>query len=142
MARINFSLIVAFIVIFCSSGIAQVSDTMKINSLKEITIYGKMYENLHRLPKTGTTYLWSGTKNEVISIQHLDASIAEKTPRQIFAKVPGVFVYDMDGTGNQMNISTRGLDAHRGWEFNTRKNGIITNSDMYGYPLNGSQEMV
>jgi Fe(3+) dicitrate transport protein len=39
----------------------------------------------------------------VISIQHLDASIAEETPRQILAKVPGVFVYDMDGTGNQMN---------------------------------------
>jgi Fe(3+) dicitrate transport protein len=40
----------------------------------------------------------------------------------------------MDGSGNQMNISTRGLDPHRGWEFNIRKNGIITNSDMYGYP--------
>ncbi len=70
----------------------------------------------------------------MIQVQRLDANIAEKTPRQIFAKVPGVFVYDMDGTGNQTNISTRGLDAHRGWEFNIRKNGIITNSDMYGYP--------
>jgi Fe(3+) dicitrate transport protein len=40
----------------------------------------------------------------------------------------------MDGTGNQINISTRGLDAHRGWEFNIRRNDAITNSDMYGYP--------
>lgn len=40
----------------------------------------------------------------------------------------------MDGTGNQMNISTRGLDPHRSWEFNNRKDGVITNSDMYGYP--------
>ncbi|MFM7431688.1 MAG: TonB-dependent receptor plug domain-containing protein [Flammeovirgaceae bacterium] len=45
-----------------------------------------------------------------------------------------MFVYDMDGSGNQINISTRGLDPHRGWEFNNRFNGIITNSDMYGYP--------
>ncbi|RDC61650.1 TonB-dependent receptor family protein [Adhaeribacter pallidiroseus] len=52
----------------------------------------------------------------------------------MFAKVPGVFVYDMDGSGNQVNISTRGLDPHRGWEFNIRQNGVITNSDMYGYP--------
>ncbi|HRI62552.1 MAG TPA: TonB-dependent receptor, partial [Saprospiraceae bacterium] len=79
-------------------------------------------------------YLWTGKKNEVISLQNLDANIAEKTPRQIFAKVPGVFVYDMDGTGNQTNISTRGLDPHRGWEFNIRTDGIITNSDVYGYP--------
>ena len=48
--------------------------------------------------------------------------------------MPGVFVYDMDGSGNQINIATRGLDPHRGWEFNNRKDGIITNSDMYGYP--------
>ncbi|MEZ4799108.1 MAG: TonB-dependent receptor plug domain-containing protein [Flavobacteriales bacterium] len=52
----------------------------------------------------------------------------------MFARIPGVFVYDMDGTGNQTNISTRGLDAHRGWEFNIRKDGVLTNSDMYGYP--------
>src|SRR5690606_33789123 len=59
---------------------------------------------------------------------------SEKTPRQIFSRVPGVFVYDMDGSGNQVNISTRGLDPHRGWEFNIRRNDAITNSDMYGYP--------
>ncbi|WP_439555635.1 TonB-dependent receptor family protein, partial [Dyadobacter sp.] len=50
------------------------------------------------------------------------------------AKIPGVFVYDMDGSGNQVNISTRGLDPHRSWEYNIRQNGVITNSDMYGYP--------
>lgn len=117
-----------------SSLSAQVTDSLKTNPLHEIVIYGKSYENIHRLPKSGTTYLWAGTKNEVISIQQLDANIAEKTPRQIFAKVPGVFVYDMDGSGNQVNIATRGLDPHRGWEFNIRKNGVITNSDMYAYP--------
>lgn len=63
-----------------------------------------------------------------------NVALTEKYGRQIFAKVPGVFVYDMDGTGNQVNISTRGLDPHRGWEFNMRKDGILTNSDMYGYP--------
>jgi Fe(3+) dicitrate transport protein len=63
-----------------------------------------------------------------------NVALTEKYGRQIFAKIPGVFVYDMDGTGNQVNISARGLDPHRGWEFNMRKDGILTNSDMYGYP--------
>lgn len=86
------------------------------------------------MPKASDGFIWSGKKNEVIQVEAADANIAEKNPRQLFAKVPGVFVYDMDGTGNQMNISTRGLDPHRGWEFNIRKNGIVTNTDLYGYP--------
>ena len=79
-------------------------------------------------------YLIAGKKNEVLIISQSNLAIAEKYGRQIFSKVPGLFVYDMDGTGNQMNIATRGLDPHRSWEFNIRKDGFITNSDMYGYP--------
>jgi Fe(3+) dicitrate transport protein len=107
---------------------------VETKELKEIIIQSQRMIDVQRLPKIQGTRLWSGKKNEVINLQTLDVNVAEKTPRQIFAKVPGVFVYDMDGTGNQMNISTRGLDPHRGWEFNIRENGIITNSDMYGYP--------
>lgn len=110
-------------------------DTVETHRLEEVIITGQRdHSTIERLPDLEKTYLWSGKKHEVINVQKLDANIAEKTPRQIFAKVPGVFVYDMDGSGNQVNISTRGLDPHRGWEFNVRRNGAITNSDMYGYP--------
>lgn len=53
------------------------------------------------------TYIYAGKKNEVISLQHIDANITEKTGRTI-AKIPGIFVYDMEG-GNQINISARGF---------------------------------
>lgn len=55
---------------------------------------------------------------------------------KFFLRLRGAFVYDMDGSGNQLNISTRGLDPHRSWEYNVRQNGILTNSDIYGYPAN------
>ncbi|MEQ1585915.1 MAG: TonB-dependent receptor [Cyclobacteriaceae bacterium] len=109
-------------------------DTIPSKRLNAVEVKGQRLYDIDRLPEYEGTNLWTGKKNEVINIQSLNANIAEKTGRQIFAKVPGVFVYDMDGSGNQMNISTRGLDAHRGWEFNIRRNGAITNSDMYGYP--------
>jgi len=80
------------------------------------------------------SYIFSGKKTEVIDLAQIPADITNKTGRQLFAKIPGVFVYDMDGAGNQINIASRGLDPHRGWEFNIRKDGILTNSDMYGYP--------
>ena len=108
-------------------------DSLVTQLLREVSI-STQRENIARLPQVQGTYLWSGKKSEVINLENVDANVAEKTPRQIFAKVPGVFVYDMDGTGNQTNISTRGLDPHRGWEFNIRTDGIITNSDIYGYP--------
>lgn len=123
-----------YTVLSCLRSFAQ-GDTVKIHRLDEVIIKGQReISTIERLPDLQRTYLWSGKKNEVINVQSLDANIAEKTPRQIFAKVPGVFVYDMDGSGNQVNISTRGLDPRRGWEFNIRRNGAITNSDMYGYP--------
>ena len=86
------------------------------------------------LPETQGTYLHSGKKSELIQLSQTVADLSNKIGRQVFAKIPGVFVYDMDGSGNQVNIATRGLDPHRGWEFNIRKDGVITNSDMYGYP--------
>jgi Fe(3+) dicitrate transport protein len=106
-----------------------------INSLDEVTIEEKKNSILvEKLPDVHDTYLIAGTKNEVLQLGGINANISEKTGRQIFAKIPGVFVYDMDGSGNQINISTRGLDPHRSWEYNIRQNGVITNSDMYGYP--------
>lgn len=113
---------------------AQVTDTILSRTLPKITIEGNAPRHtMQRLEPIVGTYIYAGKKNEVISLQHIDANITEKTGRQIFAKIPGIFVYDMEG-GNQINISARGLDPHRGWEFNLRKDGIIMNSDMYAYP--------
>ena len=76
----------------------------------------------------------AGAKSDVVQVAQMDANLAEKTARQVFARVPGIFVYDMDGAGNQMNVSTRGLDPHRSWELNVRQDGVLVNSDLYGYP--------
>jgi Fe(3+) dicitrate transport protein len=104
-------------------------------SLDSVVIISYLNQNiLRQLPSIQGTYIFSGKKTEVIDLAQIPADITNKTGRQVFSKIPGVFVYDMDGSGNQINIAARGLDPHRGWEFNIRKDGIITNSDMYGYP--------
>lgn len=125
----------AFALLFpvCQAFAQIPADSLQDHLLNEVKIRTERI-TVERMPAISGTYLWSGKKSEVINLDNTDANIAEKTPRQIFAKVPGVFVYDMDGTGNQTNISTRGLDPHRGWEFNIRADGIMTNSDIYGYP--------
>lgn len=113
----------------------QVKDSLNARYLDSVTIVSYLREStIQRLPAVQGTFSFSARKNEVIDLVGTNADIANKTGRQAFAKVPGIFVYDMDGAGNQINIAARGLDPHRGWEFNIRKDGIITNSDMYGYP--------
>jgi Fe(3+) dicitrate transport protein len=109
-------------------------DTFKQKELQEVRIKSWMRKDIDRLPDEENGFLNAGKKNEVISINLANANIAIKTGRQLFAKVPGIFIYDMDGSGNQLNIATRGLDPHRSWEFNIKQNGMIINSDMYGYP--------
>lgn len=112
-----------------------VSDTLPVRVLDSVTVNSLLLSNQRvYLPETQGTYLHSGKKSELIQLSQTVADLNNKIGRQVFAKVPGVFVYDMDGSGNQVNIATRGLDPHRGWEFNIRKDGVITNSDMYGYP--------
>ncbi len=124
---------ISFIIFNTAFGQTQ-KDTTKTRELKEVIIKAWQRRDITHLPEEQNGFLNSGKKNEVITLSGTNANIAIKTGRQLFAKIPGVFVYDMDGSGNQLNISTRGLDPHRSWEFNIRQNGVIINSDMYGYP--------
>ncbi|UFH54727.1 TonB-dependent receptor family protein [Spirosoma sp. KNUC1025] len=113
---------------------AASTDSLHARMLNQVTVRGVRATVVESLPNVHGTYLMGGKRSEVIRLSDIDANVAEKISRQVFARIPGVFVYDMDGTGNQINIATRGLDPHRSWENNIRQNGVLTNSDMYGYP--------
>ncbi len=124
---------------FCVSStmplLAQLKDdSIKTQQLQEVIIKAWQRRDIDRLPASQNGFIHTGKKNEAINLAGTNGNVAIKTARQLFAKVPGVFVYEMDGSGNQLNIATRGLDPHRSWEYNIRQNGVLTNSDMYGYP--------
>ena len=116
--------------------LAQTPDTLKDQHLKIITVkaWQAPFQTTDKMPEVHRTYLLAGKKTELISMDATPANVAEKTVRQVFAKIPGAFAYDMDGSGNQLNLSLRGLDAHRSWDMNVRQNGVLLNSDLYGYP--------
>ena len=112
------------------------TDTLKKVNVDEVTItsYRHNAQEIKFLPSINGTMITEGKKSELISIQDAPMNVAEKSGRQVFGKLPGAFIYDMDGAGNQINIATRGLDPHRSWEYYVSQNGITTNSDIYGYP--------
>lgn len=103
--------------------------------LKEATITDQhVQRNMERMPEVRDNVIYAGKKNEVVRLSSASANLAQNNSRQIFSKVPGVQVWESDGSGVQMGIATRGLSPNRMWEFNTRQNGYDIASDPFGYP--------
>ncbi len=50
------------------------------------------------------------------------------------AKIPGIHVWESDGSGIQIGIASRGLSPNRSWDFNVRQNGYDISADPFGYP--------
>jgi Fe(3+) dicitrate transport protein len=123
-----------FLGVFANAQVKYNFDTSSVKVLDSLTVFSYIYGYKTYLPEVQNGFLNTGKKTEQIYLTNTDADLSSKIGRQVFSKIPGVFVYDMDGAGNQINIATRGLDPHRGWDYNIRKDGILTNSDMYGYP--------
>ncbi len=115
---------------------AQQEDTLKMYDLGavQVSAYKITSASVKSLPPVQGMYIAAGRRSAVVQIADMPLNYAQKNAQQVFAKVPGAMVYDMDGAGNQINIALRGLDPHRSWELNVRQDGILTNSDMYGYP--------
>lgn len=89
---------------------------------------------VERLPEVKDNIIYAGKKNEVVKLSTSTANLAQNNSRQVFAKVPGVHVWESDGSGVQMGIASRGLSPNRMWEFNTRQNGYDIAADPFGYP--------
>ena len=107
-------LLIIFLVCFNINGIGQVnalSDTIfdGVQNLDSVLVTTRWSaDKINAMPSVRGTFLYSGKKTEQIFLTGTNADVANKSARQVFAKIPGVFVYDMDGAGNQLNISMRG----------------------------------
>lgn len=89
---------------------------------------------VHRLPNVHGNVLVAGKKNEVIELSKSTADLAVVNQRQLFARIPGLMIWENDGSGIQIGIAARGLSPNRSWEFNTRQNGHDISPDVFGYP--------
>ncbi len=80
------------------------------------------------------TAIYAGKKTEVVLIEQQVANKATGNPRQAFAQVAGLNIYETENAGLQLNIGGRGLDPNRSANFNTRQNGYDISADVLGYP--------
>lgn len=111
------------------------SFTQKQKYLPEITVVGwGSKSDVHQLPEIVGTSIYAGKKNALIMMDNVKGNILTNTMRQVVAKVPGIHIWESDGSGIQIGVSTRGLSPNRSWEFNVRQNGYDIAADPFGYP--------
>jgi Fe(3+) dicitrate transport protein len=104
--------------------------------LQTVTVEDKRVSNggIRRLSGLEGAAIYESKKTEVIEIGDMAANLATNNARQIYAKVPGLNIYESDGAGLQLGIGARGLDPSRTSNFNVRQNGYDISADALGYP--------
>ncbi|MEM6397699.1 MAG: TonB-dependent receptor [Bacteroidota bacterium] len=87
-----------------------------------------------RLKAVENFAIYEAKKNEVIVLDDFAANKGANNARQVFAKVPGLNIWESDFAGLQLDIAARGLGPSRTANFNTRQNGYDMSADALGYP--------
>lgn len=124
--------------LFCSffSALSAQILTQKTNdTIKLADIIVEVKKNSpERMPEIKENVLFSGKKNEVMKLSQINGNFTTNNAREIFSRIPGVNIWENEGSGIQINVAVRGLSPNRSWELNTRQNGYDISSDVFGYP--------
>ncbi len=88
--------------------------------LKEVIIEGSRAEDLGMkwLQSIEGAAIFESKKTELINIEELVGNLAINSSRQVYARVPGLNIFENDGAGLQLAIGARGLDPNRTSNFN------------------------
>ena len=87
------------------------------------------------LPDVRDDVIYVGKKTEVVTLDSLNANLAQDVERQILGRVPGAQFSETAGAGFPSNgVGFRGLNPTQSTEMNTRQNGVNIAADLYGYP--------
>ncbi len=97
-------------------------------------VFNKGVGGIGHMPEVSDYAINATKKNEVVKLDRIDANLAMNNTRQIFNRVPGIHIWESDGSGIQPGLASRGLSPNRSWEFNVRMNGYDITPDPMGYP--------
>ncbi len=103
--------------------------------LQEVTVGSAKLETVSgKLNDVSGTAIYAGKKTELITLKNLNANLATNNTRQIYARIPGLNIWEYDRGGLQLGIGGRGLSPNRSSNFNIRQNGYDISADALGYP--------
>ena len=111
------------------------SDTVLGGALENIILSSSIRLNsTSYLKEVEGMTIYAGKKTNTVLFDPARSNLAGNVSRTLFSQISGITLWDMSGAGTQINLGTRGTDAHRSIEMNMRQNGYNINSDVFGYP--------
>lgn len=129
------STLLIFLIASFSKVQAQNLDTTKITILPLMEFNeNRSIGGIENMPDSKENVIYAGKKLAVIRLDKMNADLSINNARQVFGKVPGMTIWENDGSGIQAGIASRGLSPNRSWEFNVRQNGYDISSEAFGYP--------
>ncbi len=124
-----------FLFLATTSLLGQSLDSNKVIILPLIEFNtNRSIGGIEPMPDSKENVIYAGKKLSVIRLDKLNANLSVNNTRQVFGKVPGMTIWENDGSGIQAGIASRGLSPNRSWEFNVRQNGYDISSEAFGYP--------
>lgn len=121
---------------FAQFGRINTNDTLPAKVLDSVIVNSFLKTSGAYIANIKGTKIYAGKKTNDIFLSGKISGLVLSLGRTALAKIPGLNIWEMDGAGTQLNIGSRGTDAHRSIEMNMRQNGYNTNSDIFGYPEN------
>ncbi|MFN4890985.1 MAG: TonB-dependent receptor, partial [Bacteroidota bacterium] len=83
---------------------------MHIKYLAEITLVGRANRSdLQQIPEIVGTAIYAGKKSSLLVMKNVEGNITSNVMRQVMAKIPGIHIWENDGSGIQIGVATRGL---------------------------------
>ncbi|WP_027421103.1 TonB-dependent receptor domain-containing protein [Crocinitomix catalasitica] len=104
------------------------------NTLGAVEVHHRSNFSTRKMRMVEGVIVTNGKKTEHIQIDNNDGNNATNNARELYAKVPGLNIWESDGGGLQLGIGARGLSPSRTAHFNTRQNGYDISADALGYP--------
>ncbi len=134
--RLFYCFFVLILSIFGNFGavLSQTTDSIRQVNIPGIQITDQRAQYSLRMREVEGIGIFAAKKSDVVLPENANANLALNNTRQVLGKVPGLTLWENDGSGLQNNIACRGLSPNRSWEFNTRQNGYDISADNFGYP--------
>ena len=124
----------ALLILASGNSVAQSLDTSMVHELRPAEVIAPLPYAAQPMADTIGALIMAGKRTVIIHPGAQEADLSVNAARQVFAKVPGISVWESDGSGAQLGIAARGLSPNRSWEFNMRQNGHDICADVFGYP--------
>lgn len=106
------------------------------STMSEVVVGGQKVSTngITRLQSVEGVTINESKKNEVLVLDDMVVNKATNNTRQVYAKVPGLNIWQSGDAGIQTSVGGRGLSPKRNSNFNTRQNGYDIAADALGYP--------